>query len=103
PSQVLTTGRFDLDHTGAPHGQQERAVGPVVDLPKVYDSDSRQRVVGAVHRVPFMTSIANPEEILEPELPIIDPHHHLWDGTPLVPGSGTYLLKEFLADIDTGH
>jgi predicted TIM-barrel fold metal-dependent hydrolase len=27
----------------------------------------------------------------------------LWDGTPLVPGSGTYLLNEFLADIDTGH
>ena len=25
------------------------------------------------------------EEILEPELPIIDPHHHLWDLRPLVP------------------
>ena len=27
-----------------------------------------------------------PEAILEPELPIVDPHHHLWDrrggGTP---------------------
>ncbi len=25
------------------------------------------------------------EEILEPELPIIDPHHHLWDLRPLIP------------------
>ena len=24
------------------------------------------------------------EEILEPNLPIIDPHHHLWDLTPLL-------------------
>ena len=38
------------------------------------------------------------EEILEPELPIVDPHHHLWDR----PG-WRYLLDELLADIDTGH
>ena len=25
------------------------------------------------------------EAILEPELPIIDPHHHLWDRTTLLP------------------
>ena len=25
------------------------------------------------------------EEILEPDLPILDPHHHLWDLRPLVP------------------
>ena len=25
------------------------------------------------------------EEIIEPDLPIIDPHHHLWDLRPLVP------------------
>ena len=29
------------------------------------------------------------EEIIEPDLPIIDPHHHLWD----FPGS-RYLLDE---------
>lgn len=39
-----------------------------------------------------------PEEVLEPDLPIIDPHHHLWDRPPQ-----RYLLDEFLADIDTGH
>src|SRR2546429_8751112 len=38
------------------------------------------------------------EPILEPELPIIDTHHHLWDR-----GGWTYLLPELLADLDTGH
>lgn len=38
------------------------------------------------------------EDALEPELPIVDPHHHLWDR----PGN-RYLLKELLADTGTGH
>src|SRR6201987_4076159 len=38
------------------------------------------------------------ELILEPELPIIDTHHHLWDRD-----GWTYLLPELLADLDTGH
>ena len=38
------------------------------------------------------------EEILEPELPICDPHHHLWD----FPNS-CYLLPELLADVQSGH
>ena len=38
------------------------------------------------------------EEILEPELPIVDPHHHLWDR----PG-WRYLLDELLADLNSGH
>src|SRR5260221_5039568 len=38
------------------------------------------------------------EPILEPELPIIDTHHHLWDR-----GGWTYLLPELLADFNTGH
>ena len=37
------------------------------------------------------------EEILEPELTIIDPHHHLWDR------SGGYFLDELLADLNSGH
>jgi L-fuconolactonase len=38
------------------------------------------------------------EEILEPDLPIVDPHHHLWeqDGNP-------YLLDDFAADLSSGH
>jgi len=38
------------------------------------------------------------EPILEPELPIVDPHHHLWDR----PG-WRYLLHDLLADTGTGH
>jgi predicted TIM-barrel fold metal-dependent hydrolase len=38
------------------------------------------------------------EDILEPSLPIVDPHHHLWDH----PGS-RYLLDELLADCNSGH
>lgn len=38
------------------------------------------------------------EEILEPDLPIVDPHHHLWDR----PG-WRYLLDELLADVSSGH
>src|SRR5882724_789772 len=39
-----------------------------------------------------------PEPILDPELPIIDPHHHLWDRP-----NHRYLLDDFLADVRTGH
>ena len=39
-----------------------------------------------------------PEPILEPELPIIDTHHHLWERP-----DHRYLLHEFLADVRTGH
>jgi predicted TIM-barrel fold metal-dependent hydrolase len=38
------------------------------------------------------------EEILEPALPIIDPHHHLW-----VRNGYTYLMPEFAADLLSGH
>jgi L-fuconolactonase len=43
-----------------------------------------------------------PEPILEPELPIVDPHHHFWDRAAERPGH-RYLLDELLADIGTGH
>ena len=38
------------------------------------------------------------EDILEPQLPICDPHHHLWDHP-----RNRYLLDELLADTDSGH
>ena len=38
------------------------------------------------------------EAALEPGLPIVDPHHHLWDNT-----SGVYLMPELLADVRSGH
>jgi len=39
------------------------------------------------------------EAALEPELPIIDPHHHFWD----MPHRGRYLLPDLLSDIGGGH
>jgi L-fuconolactonase len=65
-----------------------------------------------------MPTAAPLEVILEPELPIIDPHHHLWDwpagiladrpkpahGFDIIIGrSMRYLLPEFLADLNSGH
>ena len=58
------------------------------------------------------------EEILEPELPIVDPHHHLWDRPagllqdlhPLQHGfmdiirnTPRYLFDELLKDLKSGH
>lgn len=57
------------------------------------------------------------EAILEPDLPIIDPHHHLWDLRPMVPmfpkpqhdfiaaiaGAAHYTFDQLHADISTGH
>src|SRR5690606_28128663 len=42
------------------------------------------------------------EDALEPDLPICDPHHHLWDLRPdrIAP---RYLLDEILADVRGGH
>jgi L-fuconolactonase len=38
------------------------------------------------------------EEIIEPGLEIVDPHHHLWDRP-----EHRFLLKELLADTGSGH
>jgi predicted TIM-barrel fold metal-dependent hydrolase len=57
------------------------------------------------------------EAILEPDLPIIDPHHHLWDLRPLLPAFpeprhrfletlvpvAHYTFDQLLADTQTGH
>lgn len=42
------------------------------------------------------------EETLEPELPICDPHHHLWDQRPdrVEP---RYMMDEILVDLNSGH
>jgi L-fuconolactonase len=42
------------------------------------------------------------EEILEPDLPICDPHHHLWDNAH-VHVQPRYLLDEILEDVNSGH
>jgi len=46
-----------------------------------------------------------PEDPIEPELPICDPHHHLWLNRPDARDQygGRYLLEELLQDIKMGH
>lgn len=38
------------------------------------------------------------EDVIDPELPICDPHHHLWDFDGF-----RYLLPELLSDLSSGH
>src|ERR1700712_922259 len=45
-----------------------------------------------------LLDVTSVEEIIEPDLPICDPHHHLWDR----PGN-RYLLDDLLADVGSGH
>jgi L-fuconolactonase len=40
-----------------------------------------------------------PEPVIEPELAIVDPHHHFWE----TPQRGRYLLHELLDDLAAGH
>jgi L-fuconolactonase len=73
-----------------------------------------QNMHGGAH----MTDTTHTETILEPDLPIIDPHHHLWDWPAalfasrpvahhgfdkVVRSAMRYLLPEFLADLNSGH
>ena len=52
---------------------------------------------------------APPEEVIEPDLPIIDTHHHLWRllrgarGETWDVPEYRYLLEEYVADCNTGH
>ena len=44
------------------------------------------------------------EETVDPELPICDPHHRLWDLPKVVhPPERRYLLDDFLRDTGSGH
>lgn len=38
------------------------------------------------------------EDVLEPDLPIVDPHHHLWDHP-----TSRYMTEELRADTGSGH
>ena len=39
------------------------------------------------------------EEVVDPDRPIVDPHHHLWPPGGALP----YGLEDLLADIRAGH
>ena len=44
----------------------------------------------------------NPEPTLEPDLPIIDPHHHFWDFRLDRLPYQRYLLHELVDDVELG-
>ena len=46
--------------------------------------------------------LTNKEKALEPNLPICDPHHHLWDFNKTYIEE-TYLLPDILKDTESGH
>ena len=51
-------------------------------------------------------SSEEPEAVLEPDLPIIDPHHHLWDNRAATSifEQTVYLCEEIMSDINkSGH
>ncbi len=48
---------------------------------------------------PAWLARAAEEPVLEPALPIVDAHHHLWHRAP----DQRYLLPELLEDLNTGH
>jgi L-fuconolactonase len=72
--------------------------------------------------MPALIDQADPEPIVDPDLPIVDAHHHLWylpehainaverDETisarglaPMYRSSPRYLFDEFMADVQCGH
>ena len=69
---------------------------------------SRRRLLsGSAASLAASSAVAaddTPEPVIEPGLPIIDPHHHLWDN-PAVGNQPArkYVLKDFLTDADSGH
>jgi len=60
-------------------------------------SGAQQLVIDHPHPDPEWLA-KHTEDILDADLPIIDPHHHLWDR----PGS-KYYLDELLANVNAGH
>src|SRR5262245_7036995 len=81
------------------HGEIRRAVA---DLARsvIREEPSMQSQSAPQRHLPIRKDwlAATQEEALEPDRPIIDPHHHLWDR----PGN-RYLFHDLLEDLDSGH
>jgi L-fuconolactonase len=56
------------------------------------------RLGSGLPRNPAWLSQQAPEPVLEPQIAIVDAHHHLWDR-----GGERYLLEAFCADLGGGH
>ena len=60
---------------------------------------SRTQLIATTPTLQAWLAKRPPKAALEPELPIIDPHHHLWH----TPTRGLYFLPELMADLGGGH
>jgi predicted TIM-barrel fold metal-dependent hydrolase len=68
-------------------------------IPRTPDNQAaRSAVVASHHGDNAQWRALRREEILEPALPIVDAHHHLWQR-----GSSRYLVDEYLAEAQAGH
>ena len=69
-------------------------------MPQFGDAKGEFRGTTVRHDTALKTWLAKrTEAALEPDLPIIDPHHHFWDQAH----RGRYLLPQLLSDIGGGH
>lgn len=50
-----------------------------------------------------MNRETHPEDLIEPQMRIVDPHHHLWGDRPDRPIAPRYYLEELRRDTDSGH
>ena len=82
-------------------GPGQDAIQRVTDT-KLAESNQRKAMSQTVNRFSGQVDQAwldrLTEPVLEPELSVIDPHHHLW-----VRDGNIYLLPELLADLGSGH
>src|SRR3989442_1742943 len=95
PARSRTRARQHVRHAGPLHPRAGPHAARLAHHPRAASGrlEPRQRRDPRRRRQdPLM------EDILEPDLPICDPHHHLWDH----PGR-RYLLDELLADTGSGH
>ena len=61
-------------------------------------SDHLSSATRAHHRPDNAWLALHREEVIEPALRIVDPHHHIWD-----PPGNRYMFDELLADFRAGH
>ena len=67
-------------------------------MPDTILTETGKHVPVLQHPAPNTAWLARqPEPAIDPAMPVIDPHHHLWDR------GGGYFLDELLADIGGGH
>jgi hypothetical protein len=49
------------------------------------------------------SALAAEDPILDPDLPIVDPHHHMWDRPGATTAFSHFLLPDLLAQLNSGH